>query len=67
MRRGLRFEKSFDGETTLAATLVVMVATSRATRADQGERRIIEATEGADRSQMASPRLAPTRKSPRRR
>src|SRR5580700_1319538 len=31
--RGLRFEKSFDGETTFAATLVFNVATSRAINA----------------------------------
>ena len=31
--RGFRFEKSLEGETTLAATLVFRVATSSATRA----------------------------------
>jgi hypothetical protein len=30
MRRGLRFEKSFEGETTLAATLVFKVAINSA-------------------------------------
>src|ERR1039457_1316699 len=33
IRRGFRLEKSFDGETTLAATLVLRVAISSATRA----------------------------------
>ena len=31
--RGFRFEKSFEGETTFAATLVLRVATNNATRA----------------------------------
>src|ERR1700722_10021776 len=33
IRRGFKFEKSFEGETTFAATLVFKVATSSATRA----------------------------------
>ena len=33
IRRGFRFEKSLDGYTTLAATLVFKVATSSATKA----------------------------------
>src|SRR5688500_20344559 len=32
IRRGLRFEKSFDGDTTFAATFVVSVATNSAIR-----------------------------------
>ena len=56
-RRGFRFEKSFDGDTTLAATLVFSVASSNAinaTKATAGWWKRPSSTTG---SQIASPKI----------
>ena len=49
MRRGFRLEKSFEGETTLAATLVFSVAMSSAMRAMNATDGLIEFAEEGDR------------------
>ena len=48
IRRGLRLEKSLEGETTLAATLVLRVAMSSATSAMEATTRLIEVAEQHD-------------------
>src|SRR5580700_4156484 len=55
MSRGLRFEKSFDGETTLAATLVFSVATSSAIRAMVATTGWLNLPSSATGSQMGAP------------
>src|SRR5260370_9553186 len=57
MRRGLRFEKSLDGETTLAATLVLSVAISRATSATSATAGWLNRPIKATGSQPASPKI----------
>src|SRR5215475_12018683 len=55
IRRGLRLEKSFDGDTTLAATLVFSVATSSATSATDATIGSLNRASSATGSQIASP------------
>src|SRR5581483_11815131 len=55
IRRGLRFEKSLDGETTFAATLVLSVAISSATRAMIATTGSLNFPSSATGSQIASP------------
>src|ERR1039458_8367838 len=55
IRRGLRLEKSLDGETTLAATLVFKVAMSRATRAMNATTGRLKRPSSSTGSQMARP------------
>src|SRR5947209_7183239 len=57
MRRGLRFEKSLDGDTTLAATLVFSVAISSATSATKATTGLLKRPISATGSQMASPKI----------
>src|SRR5579871_2838659 len=53
--RGLRFEKSLDGDTTLAATLVFSVAISSATSAMEATTGWWNRPSSATGSQIASP------------
>src|SRR5580698_5615188 len=55
--RGLRFEKSLDGETTLAATLVFRVATSSATNAMVATTGWLNLPSSATGSQMGAPKI----------
>src|SRR5580692_4928178 len=55
IRRGLRFEKSLDGETTLAATLVFNVATSSATNAMDATTGWLNLPNRTTGSQMGAP------------
>src|SRR5579864_8730743 len=54
--RGFRLEKSFDGETTFAATLVLSVATSNAIRAINATTGWLNFPSSATGSQIASPK-----------
>src|SRR5260370_7971113 len=58
MRRGLKFEKSFEGDTTLAATLVVKVATSSATRATSATTGRFNRPSSTTGSQIGSPKIS---------
>ena len=55
MSRGLRFEKSLEGDTTLAATLVLSVATSKATSAIKATTGWLNLPSSTTGSQMAWP------------
>jgi hypothetical protein len=57
MRRGFRFEKSFDGDTTLAATLVFSVASSSAISATNATAGWWKRPSSATGSQIASPKI----------
>src|SRR5215470_2016962 len=55
IRLGRRFEKSFEGETTLAATLVFNVAISNATKATRATNGWLNFPSNTTGSQMGSP------------
>ena len=55
IRRGFRLEKSLEGETTLAATLVLSVAISSATSATNATTGWLNRAQQRTGSQMASP------------
>ena len=57
IRRGFRFEKSFEGDTTLAATLVFKVAIKSATRATNATKGRLKRSKSWTGSQIALPKI----------